>query len=315
MKYSGFALLALIGLAIVQVAFIAQSENKATVEIRQEEYSGKEEALESRSADQVEVNETLVEVAHEVRKTLVIHRKKGQSETVSTVTGSVIEIQAPVSSGVQPMQFPDLSPAMVGGSAVYAGEPVTFAAVIENNGNGVSLDFNIKWVMDSSVVGYGSVRGIPANSRRSLQFPWVATPGYHNITLILDTDAHVNESDETNNHASYMFGVLESRLPDLLPTPISARIDGTSAEFESAVLNDGQTNSSAFNIRWVLDGLTVGYGSIGRIPSRSSSMENSRIGIEVERGLHNITFLLDADNHILESDEANNQVSLQFLIE
>lgn len=111
----------------------------------------------------------------------------------------------------------------------------------------------------------------------------------------------------------------EIPLPDLSPvtityTPATIRA-GTKISFDSGIQNSGEVGTSSFNIKWFVDGVQLGYGSHTGVSANTVVMEgNSQATWIATKGTHIITFLVDADNRVRESNETNNQTSLTITI-
>ena len=104
-------------------------------------------------------------------------------------------------------------------------------------------------------------------------------------------------------------------LPDLSPTAIQYNpadlVPGKTVLFDSGVQNSGSQGTGAFNIRWFVDGVSLGYGSHADVPANSTVLDgNSQFSWVATAGTHTISFAVDVDNHVLESNESNNSRSV-----
>ena len=102
---------------------------------------------------------------------------------------------------------------------------------------------------------------------------------------------------------------------DLIPTAIlynSANlVRGRNVFFDSGVRNAGDQGTGVFNIRWFVDGVSVGYGSHSGVPARATVLNgNSQYTWVAKAGTHTIRFAVDVDNHVLESNESNNNIAV-----
>ncbi|OGY43974.1 MAG: hypothetical protein A2731_02495 [Candidatus Buchananbacteria bacterium RIFCSPHIGHO2_01_FULL_39_8] len=105
------------------------------------------------------------------------------------------------------------------------------------------------------------------------------------------------------------------QLADLLPTDIiydsSKLVHGTVVFFDSGIKNQKETDTNVFNIKWYVDGIQKGYGSHWGINGNTTDMNgNSQFNWIAQKGSHTIKFVVDADNHINESDENNNSTQV-----
>jgi hypothetical protein len=116
-------------------------------------------------------------------------------------------------------------------------------------------------------------------------------------------------------------------LPDLTPTPITVNDTnhpgsgpplqiGSTVHFDSGIANLGDTGTQVFNVKWLVDGQDVtppAYGSHAGIPAHTTVPNgNSQFDwIPTTPGAHTITFIVDVDNHVAESNESNNVTSVK----
>ena len=104
-------------------------------------------------------------------------------------------------------------------------------------------------------------------------------------------------------------------LPDLSPTAIlynpADLVSGKTVFFDSGVQNSGSQGTGVFNVRWFVDGVSLGYGSHAGVPANSTVLDgNSQFSWVAVVGTHTIEFAVDVDNHVLESNESNNSRSV-----
>jgi hypothetical protein len=109
---------------------------------------------------------------------------------------------------------------------------------------------------------------------------------------------------------------------DLRPTAIkydtSAVQLNNTVHFDSGVKNTGQKKTPSFNVKWLVDGKDVGaYGSHDGVPGGTIVLNgNSQFDwTPKEAGTHLITFTVDADNHVAETDETNNSETVHVTVE
>jgi hypothetical protein len=113
-----------------------------------------------------------------------------------------------------------------------------------------------------------------------------------------------------------------SGVPDLLPTSIIYTMSATGIKaqdqvlFDSGIQNRGGIGTGNFDIKWFVDNAQVGYGSHFGIPANTVVMDgNSQYAWTATQGEHKIVFFVDADNHVTESDETNNIVSVTVTVQ
>jgi subtilase family serine protease len=95
-------------------------------------------------------------------------------------------------------------------------------------------------------------------------------------------------------------------------------VAGKEIHFDAGIQNTGGEGTGVFNIKWLVDGQEVGaYGSHEGVPAGSSKLDgNSQFyhtfGDPGSR--HNVTFIVDVDNHVAEIAERNNSYNFSFLV-
>jgi hypothetical protein len=109
--------------------------------------------------------------------------------------------------------------------------------------------------------------------------------------------------------------------PDLLPTRIlydqADLVAGKAIFFDSGVENTGDAATGTFNIKWYVDGKDVGaYGSHSGLAAGSTVLNgNSQFTWTLPAGSHKITFAVDVDDFIPESNEDNNSTSVTVAVQ
>ena len=105
--------------------------------------------------------------------------------------------------------------------------------------------------------------------------------------------------------------------PNLRPTSItfdpSSAVVGRAVYFDSGVENAGGANSGGFNIKWRVDGQEVGaYGGHSGVGAGQTVLAgNSQFSWSFSTaGSHTVTFIVDVDNHVQESNEQDNATTV-----
>ncbi|WP_257004507.1 cutinase family protein [Streptomyces sp. SA15] len=108
---------------------------------------------------------------------------------------------------------------------------------------------------------------------------------------------------------------------DLSPTDIvldSADLKvGRKVHFDSGIKNLEDQDTPAFNIKWFVNGEEVdAYGSHAGVPARKTVLNgNSQFDWTfTQPGTYTITFEVDVDNHVAETDETNNSRSIKIKV-
>jgi subtilase family serine protease len=114
---------------------------------------------------------------------------------------------------------------------------------------------------------------------------------------------------------------LAASQPNLQPTGItfdtSTAVVGGTVFFDSGVSNTGDVDTGIFNVKWFVNGQEVGaYGSHAGVPAGQTALDgNSQFSWTFDSpGTHSVTFTVDVDNHVLESNEGDNSGSVQVTV-
>jgi hypothetical protein len=125
----------------------------------------------------------------------------------------------------------------------------------------------------------------------------------------------IGNGSGANANYTVTAGGATPRPADLQPTAIkfdkSLALVGKVIHFDSGIRNAGGTDSGVFNVKWLVDGREVGaYGSHAGVPAGATVLNgNSQFDWKfTQSGNHSVTFVVDVDKHIAESNENNNQV-------
>lgn len=95
--------------------------------------------------------------------------------------------------------------------------------------------------------------------------------------------------------------------------PAKRFVAGQTIRLDSGVRNSGYEPTDVFNVKWFVDGREVGaYGSHLGVPPLVWEKDGNSLfeWTPSSPGAHEITFLVDADDHVRESVEENNDRSV-----
>ena len=143
------------------------------------------------------------------------------------------------------------------------------------------------------------------------------TPGLRTITFTVDADDSVAEVDELNNTFSIQINVTPAPQPDLIAedlilSPSDVEV-GDDVTFEG-VLGIGNVDMAVPTaVRFELDGVL--YELDTALPTIGVGQQRSFITAPFtpdQTGTYTVTFIVDADDEIIEGDETNNEISVEF---
>lgn len=173
---------------------------------------------------------------------------------------------------------------------------------------------------------------IPAGQSTPLLFyyGWSCTKESHTMKLCADGRGTVQESDEENNCLEKIL-ICPNPSPSPLPLPNLKMYDikfykprttieatpkaGKLVTAFAVMKNTGTKDTGVFNVKWFLNDQQVGYGSHVNLPSGQESQGNVRFDWTPESGVHYLRFSADVDGNVKESNEDDNQVVRQVVVE
>jgi uncharacterized protein (TIGR03382 family) len=201
----------------------------------------------------------------------------------------------------------------------------TLVATIANQGvidTGLLVNINVRVLLDgeecdTGVIIAGLDAGDDATEETGSCNP--STDGPHVVTVIVDSDSDVLETDEANN-------VFEKTLswhwPDLVVTDIVADLDkpkpGDSIQFTGTIKNVGVVDTDTLvviNVRMLLDGVECDTGLIiTGLDAGAAATEDTTSCTPEAPGEHTITYEVDVDGDVDEGDEGNNALTKTFFL-
>jgi MYXO-CTERM domain-containing protein len=197
----------------------------------------------------------------------------------------------------------------------------TLQATIENigpYGTGIFVNINVLIYLDgvecdSGLIIGGLGAGSSATENTTNCNP--STVGMHTIKYVVDTDGDVAETDETNNEftATFYWGPPDLTITDITLDPTVPRYDdGT---LTATIKNNGNGTGIFVNINLTMyrDGVECDTGILyAGLGTLATATEDSTACRPDKPGTYDITFVVDTDDDVAESDETNNSLTKSF---
>jgi parallel beta-helix repeat protein len=208
-----------------------------------------------------------------------------------------------------PPEPPELTVTAITPATLYTGIPNTITATIANNGGNADDSFNVSLKAGDLVIATGTVDSLYAE--KTIDFSWTPeSTGTVSLTVTVDTENVIEESDETNN-AMTVSAVIEIPYPDLHPTsfiPPATPYLNEPNTVTATVMNSGVISAGSFSVSLVVDDEHVDTRVLDPLEvGDEQSVEFS--WTPASTGTVSLTVTVDPDNLIEEFDETNNDLS------
>lgn len=196
-------------------------------------------------------------------------------------------------------------------ASASAGDKVTFAATIKNQGAGCSKSAQATLYVDGLPIVTNDLPEIDAAGSVTRTFEWTATAGNHKIKVTADVNNRITESDETNNDKVTDFATLT---PDLVIQNIGWLMENPLADdkvsFNITIKNQGTGNAGACKLIYTVDKTPGVLENIAPIPAGNTSALTFYLYLKA--GTHIVNAAIDYNKKIDELDETNNTKVLSF---
>ncbi|MBC2697376.1 MAG: PKD domain-containing protein [ANME-2 cluster archaeon] len=223
-------------------------------------------------------------------------------ETNNARTEFISEVMAPDLTILNIVFAPD----------IIDGQEIEISAEIKNDG-AVNISDNIvtRFLVDNLNIGDLLLStGLDSGNSTLISKNWTATPGDHTISILVDPDNLIQESDENNNSKSVILP--EILKPDYIVSDISwtppTFTAGDLVTFNATVKNigDGSTLRNSITA-FFIDGSQIGTAAIQGL-LKDESIEVSKSWVATS-GNHTVSVKADINDQIIEFNETNNTLS------
>ena len=194
------------------------------------------------------------------------------------------------------------------------GDTVTFWVEIRNDGQrnaGASLlVYGIDGI-DGAKIGEVHIPPIAAGESVEATFTWKAEAGHHNVGLEVDAEHRVREQAEGNNTITQGLIYYGTALADLSVVSIDWTPEkpelGEEVAFTATVRNAGEGRAQASNLRFSVNGESVGAASLPPIPAGGTA--SAAFAWTARAGAHTLSAVADDSETVSETNESNNALS------
>lgn len=201
-------------------------------------------------------------------------------------------------------------------------DDVTLLIEVANQGStfadASNLGLFVRWE-DGSLEQFDTLGVPPLDAGGSIVLSYAVgqvPTGTYELHAVADHDDHVLEADESNNDAAHVLvvGGGGSPMPDLVASAfVPAAVEGQQVQLEARVFNEGTVAAGPFQVTALLDGEAL--GTFGYDGLESDTLVAQPFPWTATPGTHELTVIVDADNQVGESNEANNVATYSFVVQ
>lgn len=230
------------------------------------------------------------------------------------------------------IQQPNLtlsSPTLSPRKSLYssADSSIKVSSIIRNTGKGNSGNFVValKNKVDGKVLYQQTLDSLARNKRAnfSYSFPdlgW-AKEGSNSLILVVDPDNSISESNENDNSTELSLNVTIPKPPDLSITKVSLsprkttyNSSDTNIKVNVSFKNSGDIETGGYTSTLTKDSSLLAQQNLSNLKGKrtdSFSFALSDLSF-VSNGQNRLQIILDSDNTVIESNEANNSATVSF---
>lgn len=207
--------------------------------------------------------------------------------------------------------FPDLTVEQVDiipSEGLVHGEAFTVRAKIKNLGGGVGQQFDVLFEYGEQK-NRTKVSGLKARAEAQVIAQFNARLGVANVRVVADPDNQISESNESNNDKTAPMPTISApdlEIVDLAIFPAQPE-EGDTVRVTAKVRNNGAPLKGGFTVAFYVDDTLI-YNEPSPQPDLGSgeTMEVSQ-HFQYRRKQRIVKAVVDPNNHILETDENNNE--------
>ena len=192
------------------------------------------------------------------------------------------------------------------------GDKVTLTSYVRNKGSLRAGAFQIYFYVDDNAVNYQEIPQLDAGARITNTFEWDASTGPHTLTLLADGANAISEGDESNNAETLAFSITAPDLTiETITWPSGEPPTSDNVVFTVTIRNQGDAKARYSSVSYYVDGQYLASGQINPLEPDAEAKETFSTWMS-QAGPHTVRMVIDEGNHILESNEANNEQTVTF---
>ena len=197
----------------------------------------------------------------------------------------------------------------------YADRSSTITAVVKNDGTAYTDGFEAAMFVDGILIETTDVPSMGPGGNRSVNFNWMPElEGNYTIVVMADSGRMINETDESNNNRSMAICVIFTDIDLVITDAIALNktpLDGDVVRVDATIEDQGNVSTEDFTVVFY-DNDDAFHTEILSLDAGGSDTVSACW--DARYGEHNIRVIIDPDNMIWETDETNNEGSLNVFV-
>jgi uncharacterized repeat protein (TIGR01451 family) len=191
------------------------------------------------------------------------------------------------------------------------GETTMITVAVKNLGDVTAGSCRVTCYIDETILETKLINAIVPGITATVSFSWTAAGGSHVIKAVADAGEEIVESDENNNTGTYSLTTLA---PDLTVQSITWQPQqasrGDNIIITITIKNQGNVTSRYSNMNLYIDEGARGSQDFNTIqPGATTTKTYNWVVLE---GSHTFRASIDENNNNKESDETNNELTVEF---
>jgi subtilase family serine protease len=197
----------------------------------------------------------------------------------------------------------------------YADRSSTITAVVENDGTAYTDGFEAAMFVDGILIETTDVPSMGHGGNRSVNFNWMPElEGNYTIVVMVDSGRTINETDESNNNRSMAICVRFTDIDLVITDGIALNktpLDGDVVRVDATIEDQGNISTEDFTVVFY-DNDDAFHTELLSLDAGGSDTVSACW--DASYGEHDIRVIIDPDNMIWETDETNNEGSLNVFV-
>jgi subtilase family serine protease len=191
------------------------------------------------------------------------------------------------------------------------GSEVTFEIGVQNTGTFRAGSSRLVCYVDNVISGFDYIGSVDPGITIMEHFTWIATAGSHTIQIVADANNQVTEVDETNNTKVVSLPPPDLTVQSITVSPPNSAI-GDKITITCNIANQGNSKTQDSAVNLYIDDTLIESRALPPIDAGSSLAVP--FSWTSTAGNHTIKIIVDPNNTVIETNEANNEKEMEFSV-